>query len=532
MSPESVSRSAAARPEPRGDHAAARALRRFERALDRVCGEDDNPMRQLGGLGYVLFWLVAGSGGLLYVFYDTSVAGAWASVERIPARLGVAGTLARGLHRYACDAFAVVIVLHLLRELVYGRFRGFRWFSWLTGVPTLWLAFASGVLGYWLVWDQLAAFVAVAVTEWFAVLPGFGPALVRNFITEAAVSDRFFSLLVFLHIGVPLVLLLAMWVHVQRITRPRTGVSWPVFAWTLAALSLLALAEPTRSMAPADLGRIASGLAVDWFYLSPFVAMYRWSGEALWAATLAATVVLAALPWLGRRRREAPAVVEPDHCNGCTRCLADCPYAAITMAPHPGGRGRIAVVANDLCAACGICAGACPSSTPFRSGERLVTGIDLPQAPVDALRARLERQLGRARAAGEAPVVVFGCERGATGLSGVRAPVVELDLVCAGVLPPSFVEFALRGGAAGVVLAPCPTNDCEFRTGAQWVFERTEGVREPRLRAAVDRRRVRVVPAAREDVAGLAKAVDAFARDLAGAAREPAVPRPETEVMR
>jgi coenzyme F420-reducing hydrogenase delta subunit len=136
------------------------------------------------------------------------------------------------------------------------------------------------------------------------------------------------------------------------------------------------------------------------------------------------------------------------------------------------------------------------------------------------------------RAAGEAPVVVFGCERGAAGLAGVHAPVVEMDLVCAGMLPPSFVEFALRGGAAGVVLAPCPTNDCEFRTGTQWVFERTEGLREPRLRAAVDSRRVRVVPAAREDGAALAKAVDAFARDLAGAAREPAVPRPETEVMR
>jgi coenzyme F420-reducing hydrogenase delta subunit/NAD-dependent dihydropyrimidine dehydrogenase PreA subunit len=215
-------------------------------------------------------------------------------------------------------------------------------------------------------------------------------------------------------------------------------------------------------------------------------------------------------------------VVDPDHCNGCTRCLADCPYAAITMAPHPDGRGRIAVVANDLCAGCGICAGACPSSTPFRSGERLATGIDLPQAPVDELREAMERMLGRARAAGEAPIVVFGCRHGARGLSGARTPVIELNLQCAGMLPPTFVEFALRGGAAGVMVAPCPPDDCEFRSGAQWVFDRIEGQREPRLRAAVERRRVRVMAAAREEGSRLAQAVDTFAAELARASSEPA----------
>ena len=44
--------------------------------------------------------------------------------------------------------------------------------------------------------------------------------------------------------------------------------------------------------------------------------------------------------------------------------------------------GTQAVVQTDLCASCGICAGACPSSTPFRSVTLFRTGIEMPQRPM------------------------------------------------------------------------------------------------------------------------------------------------------
>ena len=92
---------------------------------------------------------------------------------------------------------------------------------------------------------------------------------------------------------------------------------------------------------------------------------------------------------------QAPvAVVDPTNCNGCRRCFDDCPYAAVTMVPHPDKRLRqMAQVDADLCASCGICVGACPSSTPFRSAAELVTGIDMPSAPIGQLRQRLQRGL-------------------------------------------------------------------------------------------------------------------------------------------
>ena len=39
-------------------------------------------------------------------------------------------------------------------------------------------------------------------------------------IANEAVSDRLFSLLIFLHIGLPLALLAAMWLHVARLAKP------------------------------------------------------------------------------------------------------------------------------------------------------------------------------------------------------------------------------------------------------------------------------------------------------------------------
>jgi quinol-cytochrome oxidoreductase complex cytochrome b subunit/coenzyme F420-reducing hydrogenase delta subunit len=504
---------------------AARWLRAVERAFDHPFGAAANPLRQLGALSFWFFWILAVSGVYLYIFFDTSVSGAYQSVESLTRDQWYAGGVMRSLHRYAADAFMVVAVLHLARELAYGRFNGFRWFSWVSGVPTLILMLAAGIVGYWLVWDALAQFVGIGLTEWVGWLPGFGPGLVRNFIAEEAMTDRFFSLLVFIHLGVPLFLLAAMWIHIQRISRPRTQPAGALAWGSLAMLVVLALVRPAVSDAPADLAQAPAALALDWFYLFPLPAMYAASAGAVWLALGAATVLLFALPWLVRARRVPVARVSPANCNGCSRCLADCPYAAVVMREHPDGKPgkKIAVVLDDLCASCGICAGACPSSTPFRSGEALVTGIDMPQLPVDAMRTSLDRAL-----AGGKTLVVFGCDCGAS-LASLRSPdVATWRFPCIAQVPPSFIDYALRTGARGVLVARCPEHDCEFRLGSRWVAERIAGTREPHLRASVSRKRVRIVEAAVEDADALARALADFRAHVAGLAED----RPHGRVKR
>lgn len=500
-------------PSPAPHGAARDALERFERRLDRVFGPAANPLRHLGALAYGCFWLIAASGLYVYILFDTRSAGAWESVRALEA--DVLGSVARGLHRYASDAFLVVCVLHLVREWILGRFRGARWFTWVSGVPLLWLAWLAGVVGFWLVWDELGAFSAVATLEWFDALGIFAESLPRNFLSASRVDDRLFSLFVFTHIGLSLFLLLGMWLHVQRLTRPETLPARALGAGLCVMLVLLSLVQPAPLGATADLHAVPRSLPIDWFYLAPHVIQYALSPVWLWSGALAGTVLLCALPWLPPRPVRVPvARVDADNCNGCGRCFVDCPYAAITMRPTPErkGLGALAVVNEDLCVSCGICAGACPSSTPFRGTAALVSGIDMPQLGIGALREATRTAL--AALEDGARVLIIGCDHGADVRALADRRTASLSLLCTGQLPPAFVEYALRAGARGVVVATCAEGGCEFRQGERWTTERLTGRRDPYLRGSVDARRWTCVQAARAEPHRVRAAVDRLRQGL------------------
>lgn len=494
--------------------AALSGLQAVEAFFDRLFGARANPWRHLGALGFLLFWIVAASGIYLYAVLDTSVVGVYQSIEHLSRVQWYFGGVVRSLHRYASDAFVLVMVLHLLRELLHGRFQGFRWFTWVTGVPLLWLSLAAGVVGFWIVWDRLAQFSAIASMEWLDSLQLFAEPLTRNFLTPGSVNDRLFSLLVFLHIGLPLLVLLGLWIHIQRLSRPDTQPASPLTWGTLAALIALSIAVPVQSLPAADLGVAPAELKLDWFYLAPNALMYQWSPASLWWLAAGITVVLATLPWVPRYQRQPLATVDPANCNGCGRCFADCPYAAITMQPHPDSRqgSQLAVVDPDLCASCGICAGACPSSTPFRSLADLVSGIEMPQLPIGQLRSRLKLQIAHLK--GAVKIVVFGCDH-AADVRALQAPdTAAVSLLCIGQLPPAFVEYALRQGADGVLVSGCGECDCAFRLGDAWTEQRLRGEREPHLRRTVSSRELRVVWAGK-DPARLEHELAAFRKELA-----------------
>ena len=417
-------------------------------------------LRHLGALGFLLFWLLAASGITLYIRFDTSVAGAYQSIGELEWWFG--GVL-RSMHRYAADAFVIVVLAHLIRELAAGRFRAFRAFSWISGVPLLWLMYASGIVGYWLVWDTRAQFSALATAEWFYGAGIGAEPMARNFLGAEKISDRLFSLFVFLHIGLPLALLAGMWVHVQRLGRPATVAPRAMALGTIALLALLALARPVLSQARWDPGAVPATVSLDWFLQFVHPLMYATSPAALWALALGATALLVGLPWLARRPKLLPATVSAENCNGCGRCVADCPYEAIRLT------GSRAEVLAERCAACGICAGACPSATPFRSVAELVSGIDLPELMVHDLRRKLQAAL-------PADEVLFSCEKSGAGGIALR---------CLAMLPPFFVEYALRHGARSVRAVGCAEGECAWRIGLELGAERFSGAREPHLRANV-----------------------------------------------
>ncbi len=475
-------------------HTLRRADQGVTGSFDRAFAPAHNPWRHLGALAFLCLVTAMATGIVAYAWYDTSVQGAYASGLRLQNDPLLLGRLLRGLHRYAADACILLSVLHLLREAARGHFRGVRWYSWLTGIALVGLVWLSGVTGLWLLWDARALFSLSATAEWLQVLPLGADLLVRNVLTPAALNDRFFSLLMFVHIGLPLLLLAGTWIHVQRITLARM---WPPKALalqTLAMLAALALLWPAVSLGQADTSRVISVLSLDWFYLFVHPLVQALSAQTVWWMAAGLTAALALMPLLrpAAAARRAVARVDLAHCNGCARCVADCPFGAVSMLARTDltRHALQASVQSDLCAACGICVGSCPSATPFRSGEAMVSGIDMPDMPIARIRRDLRDKLA---ALPQSPkMVLFSCRHAADCSGRANPTTLVMTLECAAMLPPSFIEYALRLGAAGVLIAGCRAGDCEYRLGDQWVHERLLGLREPHLRASVARDQVSV----------------------------------------
>lgn len=332
-----------------------RALRALfmavEAVFNRAFGDRMNPFYHLGKITFFLFWVIAATGLALYAFFDTSVEGAYRSVETVSHGAWGLGNLMRGLHRYGSDAMVLTMLLHMLRYFAFDRLRGFRAFSWVTGVGLLWLTYISGVNGFMLPWDRLAQFITQASFEWLDWLPGFDGRLIRNFILPEHVTNRLFSLLVFMHIGVPLLLLLVMWIHVQRVpkasTQPPRSMAWAL----LLTLSVLSIVVPVTSQGPADLHTTPLKLSLDWFLLPVFPLIQKGHLGLVWALVVGLTLLGIALPWLRLRRGSAQATHSLTIHPGSARAVARADETLL----EAGLRAELALPYDCRSGGCGVC---------------------------------------------------------------------------------------------------------------------------------------------------------------------------------
>jgi ferredoxin/coenzyme F420-reducing hydrogenase delta subunit len=300
-------------------------------------------------------------------------------------------------------------------------------------------------------------------------------------------------------------------------------------------LLALSLWQPALSQGPAELGKVTTEIGLDWFYLAAYPLIDMWSKGGVWALAVLSTIMLALLPWLPPRRTKNIARVDLANCNGCSRCVADCPFSAVDMAPRSDGLkfDLEAVVDPSLCVGCGICAGACPTSTPFRGRAQPTPGIELEGDGIAALRDRLTA--ATSTLTGDKRLVVFGCEHGCASAITGNTEVAVVMLPCIGALPPSFVDYALsRDLADGVVLAGCRAGDCHNRLGQPWTVERLARTRDPYLSNRVPRALVATCWASPADALKLAETVRDLQNQLAKTpamvspvrARRPATPSP------
>jgi len=441
-----------------------------------------NPMLHTGAIAVTALFIATVTGILLLIWYKPSVHFAYESLHAM-AQSPYGSGLVRSLHRYSSDAAVFFGLIHALRVFFERRFDGARWLAWVTGAIMMGLLWFIGWTGYWLVWDQRAQSIAVGSAKMLDVLPVFTDPLSRSFVTDESVNSLLFFVVFFIHMIIPLAMVVAMWLHITRLARARYLTSKVMTIWVLALLLLLCIAYPATNEAPAQMTAIAERFTMDWWYLFPIPLIDRLSAGALWGLLIVGSAISLSVPWLLAKKRKQPASVVASRCNECKKCYTDCPYEAIEMIPRTDGNDRYltqASVIDSKCVACGICAGSCDT-----------VGIGLDWFSSIEQRRLLGSWLKQAEHAGETVHVAFVCAESAganleidpsTGLCAELPGYRALRIPCAGWVQPLMIERVIRQGARGVLVASCPPDRCGYREGAEWERQRIEGLREPALR--------------------------------------------------
>ncbi|MDH5543196.1 MAG: cytochrome b N-terminal domain-containing protein [Nitrospinota bacterium] len=228
-----------------------------------------NPMYLLGATNFLLFWILLATGGYLFLFYDMSPERTYESVQYLTIDQKYYGGIIRSFHRYASDLMLVTLTFHVFHVLFMDRFRKTRMLAWFTGVaiiPTFWV---TGLSGYFLVWDQKAQLIATYAAEALDMLPISAEPISRNLLSNSSVNSMIFFVMTFMHIAVPIGILILAWVHCMRVSKPLLGppqgLAIPIFAFFLA----LSLLKPAVSLEHADLSVLITKMEIDWFYMFP-----------------------------------------------------------------------------------------------------------------------------------------------------------------------------------------------------------------------------------------------------------------------
>jgi CDP-4-dehydro-6-deoxyglucose reductase len=207
-----------------------------------------------------------------------------------------------------------------------------------------------------LVWDKLAQFVVIATAEWFDILPMFNGTLIRNFLYLENVNSRLFTLLAFIHIGVPLIVAIIMWVHVQRVPRAHINPPRPIaIAVTLMFLAL-ALVKPILSQGgEADMSVVPTNIAFDWFETAGAGAGLCHRSDASLVLGARLTALLFLIPWLPPKRSARPRptsiTFHPDHKTVSAASTKPCstPACARTSTCPTNAATAAAASANARC---------------------------------------------------------------------------------------------------------------------------------------------------------------------------------------
>ncbi|RME83145.1 MAG: hydrogenase iron-sulfur subunit [Caldilineae bacterium] len=490
----------------RSIYAARRPLRKLEalwttleRTVDRLSTivvnlRPYNPLYHLGPLTITLLIFLALTGVYLTLLYRPGETRAYGSVQALSGN--PLGSLIRSSHRYAGDVLLLVALLHALKIFLSDRFWGSRWLAWVSGWGMVIVFWFVGVLGYFLVWDEAALWL----TQFMMDRLGGSFSLAFLGPESAARTFSFFVIVLFLHVFIPITLILGILLHLLRLARARYWAPRWLNIATPAMLLFIALLFPVASGEPADFARLIGRVRIDWLYLG-FLPVTEQMGNVLfWGFNLVILAVVMAMPWLLKGQHLGPAKVIAANCTGCALCAKECPYEAIDMVHRDDESPfhSLAVVKPHLCTGCGVCVAACNDVAIELEGlHSAVVRQDLrrsvqqaAETPTLVYTCDRHEALGTLPALQEERVVEAGLTLRAAGsrhgaglpprvragtwpdASGRPRPVMTAVVPCMGMLHPNWAVETIQAGASATIMVTCPADDCAYREGPYWVRHR------------------------------------------------------------
>lgn len=447
-----------------------------------------NPFYYLGAIALFLMWVLLFTGLYLFLFYEISVEGAYKSIKYITEEQRFYGGIIRSFHRYAADGLVIAMILHALREFILGRYKNGRWVAWVSGVAILLFTLFSGVIGYWLVWDERAQVIAIITSEIADFIPILSEPLSLAFMSNSTVTNLFFFVVLFLHIVIPLLLFVGIWIHYFRISRPVINPYRWVSVAIVFVLLVLSVLKPVSSAPAADLHKIIPSVPIDWFFLFLYPMMAAIPSWASLITIISFSALFISIPWITKlvvsetKLSQEKAEIVMKDCVGCTLCYMDCPYEAVYMKSKEDK--TLVEVIKSRCVSCGICIGSC-SFNAINMGQWTDKSI---KETISRLLSPSSPSLLKGGRGGLPNILGFVCEKSVrmdglleqeSNTLKVLPNVKILTLPCIGIIHPSTIEYSLASCADGVIICGCKIGDCSYREGNRWLQARLAGERDP-----------------------------------------------------
>ncbi len=446
---------------------------------DRLFTPKYNPFYYLGTICAFLLVLIAISGLYLFFFYRTS--SPYETMQSITVNQWYLGGILRSIHRYSSDGLILFLILHLLREFLLGRYRHWRWVSWVSGNALLLTSILVGIIGYFLVWDERAQLIALKTAHLLDDIPVFIEPPPRTFLSIATMSKMLFFVLLLAHVMISMLGMgILTGIHVSRNARPSIKPPKAIAVAILVILILISLITPATNASTVSMTKVPVNVPFDWFYLFIYPVASILPKGIFWAAAVGGTIILFTAPWIGRPKRQPTAQITSEKCVGCEQCHKDCPYEAIRMVPRKDGRPYLfqAEVISGRCSSCGTCVGSCGSNAP-----------NLPDRTMEQIEEEITKLIYLSKKDnGRASIIGLVCEKSVNqsefiditskGIKGMPN-VSVVTFPCTGMISHSVIEHAIESGADGVFVAGCQTGECSFREGSKWAQARLRGERAP-----------------------------------------------------